>query len=109
MTVTEDDKEKTAIALAALVKMIGLLSAELVIGSHRDDVNIVENNIRAKLYATLPGVSTEATAAGVALAHRLVEPLLRDLHTRAAALTPHKPVEELAAALPSAPPRSRMQ
>ncbi|HUO55680.1 MAG TPA: hypothetical protein VMU18_13105, partial [Rhodoblastus sp.] len=48
-------------------------------------INLIESSIRAKLFATIPGASPESTAAGVALAHRLVEPVLRDLRQRAEA------------------------
>jgi hypothetical protein len=77
-----DDPEAVAVAVASLVKMIGLLGAELVVGIHNDDIDLIETSIRAKLHATVAGVSPEATAAGVALAHRLVEPVLRDLRAR---------------------------
>jgi hypothetical protein len=80
-----EDPDVATVALASLVKMIGLLGAELVVGTHDDDINLVESSIRAKLFASVDGVSSESTAAGVALAHRLVEPVLRDLRARAAA------------------------
>ena len=81
-----EDADAATVALASLTKMVGLLSAELIVGVHRDDVQIVEACIRAKLFAAVSGISPQSTAAGVALAHRLVEPLLRDLRARAEAL-----------------------
>ena len=78
--------EIAAVALASLTRMIGLLGAELVVGTHRDDIDLIEGCIRAKLHAHLENVSPEATAEGVALAHAWVEPVLRDLRERAARL-----------------------
>jgi hypothetical protein len=80
-----DDPEVATVALATLTKMVSLLAAELVVGAHNDSIDLLETAIRAKLFAAVEGVSPEATAAGVALAHRLVEPVLRDLRTRAEA------------------------
>ncbi|MCI4678488.1 hypothetical protein K9U39_04155 [Rhodoblastus acidophilus] len=80
-----ENPEVATVALASLVKMISLLVAELVVGTHHDNIDLVESNVRAKLFASVDGVSSEATAAGVALAHRLVEPVLRDLRARAEA------------------------
>ncbi len=78
-----ENVEVATVALASLVKMVGLLCAELVVGSHRDDIDLIENSVRAKLHAEVEGISGAATAAGVALAHQLVGPVLRDLRERA--------------------------
>lgn len=78
-----ENPEVATVALATLVKMISLLGAELVAGSHRDDIDLFERCVREKLHAEVLGVSSEATAAGVALASSLVEPVLRDLRVRA--------------------------
>jgi hypothetical protein len=75
------------VTLASLVKLVGLLSAEMVVGKYREDIDQLEAAIRRKLFATIPGASTEATAEGVALAHRLLDPMFRDLRARAAFLT----------------------
>ena len=75
--------EVAAVALASLVKMVGLLCAELTVGKHHDDVDLIERCVRAKLHAVVEGVSVASTAEGVALAHRLVEPVLRDVRERA--------------------------
>ncbi len=77
-----EDPEVATVALASLTKMVALLAAELVVGIHRDDIDLLENAIRLKLFASVDGVSPEATAAGIALAHRLIEPVLRDLRAR---------------------------
>lgn len=82
MTNIVDDPEIATVALASLTRMISLLAAELVVGIHHDDIDLLESAIRAKLFAAVEGVSPEATAAGIALAHRLVEPVLRDLRAR---------------------------
>jgi len=71
-----------SVAVAALLKLIKLLGAELVAGRHRDDIELFEKCVREKLYAHPHGVSAEATAAGVALAHSWIEPILRDLRIR---------------------------
>lgn len=70
------------VAIASLVKLINLMGAEMLVGKHRDDVDAFEQNVRAKLFANLDGVSQEDTAAGVALAHSLVEPVLANLRER---------------------------
>jgi hypothetical protein len=78
----------TAVTLAALVKLVNLLGAELTVGKYREDIDLVERCVRAKLFAHIDGVSASAHAEGVALAHSLVEPVLKDLRERARRLTP---------------------
>jgi hypothetical protein len=68
--------------MASLLKLINLMGAELLVGKHRDDIDEFEQSVRTKLYAPVPGVSPEQTAAGVALAHAMVEPVLADLRER---------------------------
>lgn len=80
-----EDPEVATVALAALTKMVSLLAAELVVGQHHDDMDALEAAMRAKLFASVEGISPEATAAGISLAHRLVNPVLRDLRLRAEA------------------------
>ena len=70
------------VALASLVKMINLLGAELVVGRYREDIDVIESCVRAKLFAHVEGVSPEQTAAGVALAQSLVDPVLKNLRER---------------------------
>ena len=70
------------VAIASLVKLINLLGAEMLVGKHRDDVDAFEQSVRAKLFAHVQGVSPEDTAAGVALAHSLIEPVLANLRER---------------------------
>jgi hypothetical protein len=70
------------VAFASLIKLINLLGAELVVGKHREDMDVIESCVRAKLFANVEGVSPEATAAGVALAHSMVDPVLRNLRER---------------------------
>jgi hypothetical protein len=72
----------TVVTIAALVKMVNLLGAELTVGKHREDIDLIERCVRAKLFAHVDGVSASDHAAGVALAHSLVEPVLRDLRGR---------------------------
>ncbi len=83
MTKINADPEITTVALASLVKLVRLLGAELVAGTHRDDIDVLERCVRQKLHASVEGISPEATAAGVALAHSLVEPVLRALRIQA--------------------------
>ena len=73
---------ETKVAFASLVKMINLLGAEMLVGKYREDVDVFESCVRAKLFAHVEGVAPEATAAGVALAHSLVDPVLRQLRER---------------------------
>jgi hypothetical protein len=76
------DTGVTRVALASLVRMIHLLGAEMLVGKYRENVDVFESCVRAKLFANVEGVSPEATAAGVALAHSLVEPVLKQLRER---------------------------
>jgi hypothetical protein len=77
----------TVVTLAALVKLVNLLGAELTVGRHREDIDLIERSVRAKLYAHVEGVSASDHAAGVALAHSLVEPVLKRLRQRAEKLS----------------------
>lgn len=77
-----EDPEVATVALAALTKMVSLLAAELVVGQHSDDMDVLEFAMRAKLFATIDGASPETTAAGISLAHSLVNPVLKDLRLR---------------------------
>ncbi len=77
-----EDTGAATVALAALTKMVSLLAAELVVGQHSDDMDALEFAMRAKLFATIDGVSPETTAAGISLAHTLVNPVLKDLRLR---------------------------
>ena len=74
--------DSVRVAIASLVKLINLLGAEMLVGKHCDDVDAFEQNVRAKLFAHIQGVSPEDTAAGVALAHSLIEPVLANLRER---------------------------
>jgi len=76
------DAGETKVALASLVKMINLLGAEMLVGKYREDIDVFESCVRAKLFANVDGVSAEATAAGVALAQSLVDPVLKHLRER---------------------------
>ena len=78
-------------AIASLVKLINLLGAELLVGKHRDDIDAFEQNVRAKLFAHIEGASSEDTAAGVALAHSLIEPVLANLRERVRQIQPGSP------------------
>ncbi len=77
-----EDNDVASVALAALTKMVSLLAAELVVGEQHGDMDRLEFAMRAKLFATVDGVSAEATAKGVALAHQLINPVLHDLRAR---------------------------
>lgn len=76
------DAGEVKVALASLVKLINLLGAEMLVGKYREDIDVFESCVRAKLFANVEGVSPEATAAGVALAHGFVEPVLKQLRER---------------------------
>ncbi len=80
------EEGEVKVALASLVKMINLLGAELLVGKHREDIDVFESAVRAKLFAHVEGVSPEATAAGVALAHNLIDPVLKSLRARVVGL-----------------------
>ena len=80
------DIGEVRVALASLVKMINLLGAELLVGKYREDIEVFESSVRAKLFSHVEGVSPESTAAGVALAHSLLDPVLKNLRLRVAAL-----------------------
>jgi len=72
----------TVVTLAALVKLVNLLGAELTVGKYREDINILEQCVRSKLFAHVDGISAVDHAAGVALAHSLIEPVLKNLRQR---------------------------
>jgi hypothetical protein len=74
--------DSVRVAIASLVKLVSLLGAELLVGRHRDDIDAFEQSVRAKLFAHIEGASSEETAAGVALAHSLIEPVLANLRER---------------------------
>jgi hypothetical protein len=76
------DVGEVRVAFASLVKLINLIGAEMLVGKYREDIDVFESCVRAKLFANVEGVSPEATAAGVALAHSLVDPVLRHLRER---------------------------
>jgi len=101
-----DDAGGIRVALASLVKMINLIGAELVVGRYREDIDVFESCVRAKLFAHVEGVSPEQTAAGVALAHSLVDPVLKNLRERVSQLHAAEAAE--AAALAEAPPAGRL-
>ncbi len=96
----QSESPTTVVTLAALVKLINLLGAELTVGRHREDINVIERCVRTKLFAQVDGVSAGDHAAGVALAHSLVEPVLRDLRERVEKLQspPAQPIEPSVAA-----------
>jgi hypothetical protein len=85
------DAGEVKVALASLVKMINLLGAELLVGKYREDIDVFESCVRAKLFANVEGVSAEETAAGVALAHHLVDPVLKHLRARVLSLQAAEP------------------
>lgn len=76
------DNGEIRVALASLVKMINLIGAEMLVGRYREDIDVFESCVRAKLFANVDGVSPDQTAQGVALAHSLVEPVLKNLRER---------------------------
>jgi hypothetical protein len=76
------DNGETRVALASLVRMINLIGAEMLVGRYREDIDVFESCVRAKLFANVEGVTPEQTAEGVALAHTLVEPVLKNLRER---------------------------
>ena len=81
------------------LKLVNLLGAELTVGRYREDIELIETSVRAKLFAHVEGVSAGDHAAGVALAHSLVEPVLKNLRER---------VEKLNCAAAEAQARSRV-
>ena len=93
------DAGEVRVALASLVKMINLLGAEMLVGKYREDIDVFESCVRAKLYAHVDGVSPESTAAGVAMAHSLVDPVLPHLRERVNSLQASKIAAETAAAM----------
>jgi hypothetical protein len=76
------DAGEVRVALASLVKMINLLGAELLVGKYRENIDVFETCVRAKLFANVEGATAEETAAGVALAQSLVDPVLKHLRER---------------------------
>ena len=70
------------VALASLLRVIDRLGAR-ALGERPGDVDELEREVRSTLFAHLEGVAPAETAAGVVLAHTLVEPILRRLRDRA--------------------------
>lgn len=92
------------VALASLVKMINLLGAELLVGKYREDIDVFESCVRAKLFAHAEGATAMETAAGVALAQSLVDPVLKHLRERVRNLN----AAQCAALASAAPPSALM-
>lgn len=84
----EAENPSTVVTIAALVKLVNLLGAELTVGRYREDIDLIERCVRAKLFARVEGVSESDHASGVALAHSLVEPVLKQLRERVEQLPP---------------------
>jgi hypothetical protein len=76
------DAGEVKVALASLVKLINLLGAEMLVGKYRENIDVFESCVRAKLFAHVEGVAPAETAAGVAMAHSLVDPVLKNLRER---------------------------
>jgi hypothetical protein len=70
------------VALASLLRVIDRLGARALAGPP-ETVDELEQEVRSTLFAHLEGVAPAETAAGVALAHTLVEPILHRLRERA--------------------------
>jgi hypothetical protein len=96
------DSGEVKVALASLVKMINLLGAELLVGKYREDIDLFEACVRAKLFAHVEGATPQETAAGVALAQSLVDPVLKSLRERVRSLNPTEPPATPADADPAA-------
>ena len=72
------------VALVALTNLIRLMGAELVAGCHRDDVDLLERAVRAKVGdVTVVGGSAELAGAGIALARSHVERALAQIRVQA--------------------------
>ncbi|MDR3571122.1 MAG: hypothetical protein P4L81_02905 [Candidatus Pacebacteria bacterium] len=71
------------VAIAALANLVRLLCAELVAGRHRDDIELLENAVRAKLNISVPGASANDLAAGLRLAHEILGPILARVREQA--------------------------
>ena len=74
--------DSVRVALASLLRVIDNLGGEVLMGERRG-VEAFEAHVRSICFAHLDGVSAAETAAGVALAHALVEPILLRLRHRA--------------------------
>ncbi|MFG1421602.1 hypothetical protein [Roseixanthobacter liquoris] len=96
----------TKVTLAALLNLIRLMGAELVAGKHRDDVDHLERALRAKLNFVREGVDKDDAEAGLALAHQLLTPVLRQIRAQAhlaSESVPPLPREAAAAAVAAMP------
>ncbi len=92
----EAENPSTVVMVASLLKLVNLLGAELTVGKYREDIDLIERCIRTKLFAHVEGVSESDHASGVALAHSLVEPVLKQLRERVEQLAPVPSVEPAA-------------
>lgn len=72
------------VAIAALTNLIRLMGAELVAGTHRDDISRFEQAMRAKVGAVVvEGCTPENADAGVALARAHIERVLTQVRSQA--------------------------
>src|SRR5579875_1010238 len=55
------DAGEVRVALASLVRMVQLLGAEMLVGKYREDIDVFESCVRAKLFAHVEGVAPDAT------------------------------------------------
>ena len=79
------------VALASLVKMINLLGAELLVGKYRENIDVFESlRARQAVRQCRGRRPPQETAAGVALAHSLVDPVLKHLRERVRSPSRHR-------------------
>ncbi len=71
------------ITIALFANLIRLLGAELVAGAHRDDVDILESAIRAKVNVSVVGATPERLAAATKQAHEILTPVLARIRWQA--------------------------
>jgi hypothetical protein len=70
--------DSVRVTMACLLRLIEQLGVQALSG-RQDGVDNFERDVRSQLFAHLADVRAGETAAGVALAHTLVEPILRRL------------------------------
>jgi hypothetical protein len=72
------------VTIAALANMVRLLCTELVVGRHRNDVNLLESAVRSKLNVAVSGATPEILAAGLKRAHEVLTPVLTGVRAQVA-------------------------
>lgn len=86
-SVHKNPESSNEVTIIALARMVHLLSAELVAGTHRDEFCKLEQAMRARIeQIDIVGLPSETIAEGVTEARNVVEQVLEKVRAQVAAL-----------------------